>query len=125
KYFSDTTTAKEHTQQIFIKLFDDLPRFHISNFKAWLAKVCRNHCLMELRKKKPEIYTDFLGYADMETGDELHQKIEQEKLFNYLEASINELNKEQQKCIKLFYLKKMTYAEITAATGYSFKEVKS
>lgn len=124
-YFKDKDTAQDHTQQIFIKLLDDLPRFHIDNFKAWLAQVTRNHCLMQLRKVNREVTADFLQLPDMETDSDWHHKLEQEYLFDHLEQALNELNKEQRECIELFYLKKMTYAQIIAQTNFTFKEVKS
>jgi len=125
KYFRDKDTAQDHTQQIFIKLLDDIPRFKIENFKAWLAQVARNHCLMQLRKTNPEIGTDFLQFADVESENDWHHKVEEEHLFEYLEQALTELNEEQKLCIELFYLQKMTYAEIIAKTNYTFKEVKS
>lgn len=125
KYFKDKDTSQDHTQQIFIKLLDDLPRFHIDNFKAWLAQVTRNHCLMQVRKVNREADADFLQLADVETDNDLHHKLEQEHLFEHLEQTLKELNKEQLECIELFYLKKLTYTEIIAQTNYTFKEVKS
>lgn len=125
KYFKDSDTAKDHTQQVFIKLLDDLPKFKIENFKAWLTQVTKNHCLMQLRKKNYEIHTELFWFADMENESDWHHKIEEEHLFDHLEEAMNTLSSEQKKCIELFYLQKMTYAEITSKTGYSFKEVKS
>lgn len=125
KYYKDKDTAQDHTQQIFIKLLDDLPRFHIQNFKAWLAQVARNHCLMQLRKVNREVGMDNLQIPDMENDSDWHHKQEQEHLFDHLQQALNELAAEQRECIELFYLKKMTYAEIIAQTSYTFKEVKS
>lgn len=125
KYFKDNDTAQDLTQQIFIKLLDDLPRFKIENFKGWLAQVAKNHCLMQLRKTNREIGTDFFQFADVESESEWHHKVEEEHLFEHLEEALATLNEEQRTCIELFYLQKMTYAEITIKTNYSFKEVKS
>jgi RNA polymerase sigma-70 factor (ECF subfamily) len=35
------------------------------------------------------------------------------------------LNKEQKKCIELFYLQKKSYIQIVALTGYTLMQVKS
>ncbi len=125
KYFNDKELAKENTQQIFIKLLDDIPRFRINNFKAWLAQVAKNHCLMQLRKSNHEISSDFLHFADVESENDLHRKIEDEQLYEHLEKAIDELNLEQKLCVELFYLKKMSYGEIAEKTNFTFKEVKS
>ena len=61
----------------------------------------------------------------MESDDDWHRKVEEENLYNQLEQAIRDLNREQRTCIEFFYLKKMTYAEITVSTGYTMQEVKS
>jgi DNA-directed RNA polymerase specialized sigma24 family protein len=42
-----------------------------------------------------------------------------------LGEAINDLNKEQQYCLRAFYLQKQPYHAIMEATGYSFAQVKS
>lgn len=126
KYLKDTDAAKDAMQQVFIKLIDDLPRFEIKNFKGWLLQVTRNHCLMELRKNKPEIYHDNTWQNIIVESDEnWHHKIEEEHLYEQLEQAIEMLNPEQKKCVQYFYLEKMTYAEIAAKTNFTLQEVKT
>jgi RNA polymerase sigma-70 factor (ECF subfamily) len=55
----------------------------------------------------------------------LHLSDEKESELTKLEDAILSLNKEQQTCIELFYLKKMCYQEVALKTGYSDKQVKS
>ena len=50
KYLKDEDAAQDATMQIFEKLFSDLTKHEILNFRSWLHSVCRNYCLMELRK---------------------------------------------------------------------------
>jgi len=54
--------------------------------------------------------------------DELQQN---EKTYELLEESIEELSEEQRQCVILFYLKKNSYTEISSKTGYSMMQVKS
>jgi RNA polymerase sigma-70 factor (ECF subfamily) len=42
-----------------------------------------------------------------------------------LEQAILQLNQKQRLCVELFYLKLMSYEDISAKTGYSINEVKS
>jgi RNA polymerase sigma-70 factor (ECF subfamily) len=125
KYLKDNEAAKDATQQIFIKLLDDLHRFKIDNFKPWLMQVSRNFCLMQMRSKVKVKNNQLETNMDMESEEDWHRKIEEENLYNQLELALKELNKEQRTCIEFFYLNKMTYAEITKATGYRMQEVKS
>ena len=42
-----------------------------------------------------------------------------------MNTALQQLNKEQQQCVTLFYLEKKSYTEIAAATGYDMMQVKS
>ena len=125
KYLENGEAAKDATQQIFIKLLEDLKRFEIINFKAWLMQVVRNFCLMQLRKSLPVVNNTISLGEDMEFEEELHPIAEREQLLKLLETSITELSPEQRTCIELFYLQKMNYAAIAQQTGYSMMQVKS
>lgn len=78
-------------------------------------------------KLKKEI--DLQVHADsfMETESSSHPNtvIEKEIQYTKLEKAIEELNEDQRKCIKLFYLKERSYNEIADETGYTLNEVKS
>jgi RNA polymerase sigma-70 factor (ECF subfamily) len=125
KYLNDTEAAKDATQQIFIRLLDDLKKYTIEKFKPWLCQVARNYCLMQLRQSIPVVNNEFITNMDMEFEEDMHQKIEQEKTYEKLEDALKELNDEQRTCIEMFYLKKMTYAGISQQTGYTLLQVKS
>ena len=125
KYLSSSDEAKDATQQIFIKLLEDLKRFKIDNFKPWILQVSRNHCLMLLRKSLPVSNNTIELGEDMEFEDDTHPIAEQEQLMQILETALTELNTEQRTCVELFYIKKMNYAAISAQTGYTMLQVKS
>jgi RNA polymerase sigma-70 factor (ECF subfamily) len=42
-----------------------------------------------------------------------------------MEHALQELNKEQQQCVTLFYLQKKSYSQISEITGFSLLQVKS
>lgn len=127
-YFKDREIAKDVVLQIFEKLFDELKKREIENFKGWLTFVVRNYCISELRKKQTQLNRD-LEYqyevkqqaieVDSDVLEEKEQKLEE------LEKALESLNPFQKKCIELFYLKNMSYTQIVEMTGYSVNEVKS
>ncbi len=125
KYLRSADEAKDATQQIFIKLLDDLTRFRIEKFKPWLLQVTRNHCLMILRKSLPVTNNTIDLGEDMEFEEKLHPVAEREQLLQHLEAAVEELSEEQRLCIEAFYLKKQNYAAIAEQTGYTLMHVKS
>ena len=131
KYLKDEDEAKDAVMQIFEKLLVDLLKFDIEYFKSWLYSFSKNHCLMTIRTKQSKLKKeiDLQIYADsfMETENGLHPNGASEKEVQYiqLEKAIEELNEDQRKCIKLFYLKERSYNEIAEETGHTLNEVKS
>lgn len=131
KYLKDEDEAKDAVMQIFEKLLSDLLKFNIEYFKSWLYSFSKNHCLMIIRTKQSklkkeidlQIHAD--SFMETETNSHLNKAEEKEIQYILLEKAIDELNEDQRKCIKLFYLKERSYNEIVDETGYSLNEVKS
>jgi RNA polymerase sigma-70 factor (ECF subfamily) len=132
KYLKDESAAEDAVMTIFEKLFTDLHRHDITNFKSWLHTVCRNHCLMQLRKNTPFIRINDAKEENSESFMNLerflHQEVnenEKEEKLLALEQAIEQLKDKQKECIELFYLQQKSYEEIATLTGYSPNEVKS
>jgi RNA polymerase sigma-70 factor (ECF subfamily) len=88
--------------------------------------VTKNHCLMKLRDKGK--YPVELNEQAMSAADETDTRInaiEKEYHLLSMEQALLLLNSEQQVCIKLFYLQKQTYQQISDSTGFSVMQVKS
>jgi RNA polymerase sigma factor (sigma-70 family) len=128
KYLQNEAEGKDATIQIFENLFTDLMKHEVQNFPSWLHTVCRNHCLMFLRKQKritkhtDEFKREQQLFREEYSGEQSQDK---EKVLSYLEEAIVMLKPEQQECIKLFYLNEKCYKEITDLTGYPINKVKS
>jgi len=126
KYLKHAEQAKDATMQIFEKLIVDLPKYDIQFFKAWIYRVARNHCLMQLRSHphSTRLMAEFPELS-MEYSEDLHPVLEKEQNLNRMEVALAELNPDQNRCITLFYLQKKTYTEIMQETGFTFMQVKS
>jgi RNA polymerase sigma factor (sigma-70 family) len=126
KYLKDTNLAKDAVQQVFFKVITDVDRFEITFFKAWIYKVTTNYCLMQLRKKNNYFNTDteLLKIGKDETVEnELKQ--EQEEQLNKMHKALENLNTQQALCVKLFYLQKQSYQQISISTGFDVLQVRS
>jgi len=132
KYLKDEDSAQDATMNIFEKLFIDLNKHQITNFKSWLYTVCKNHCFILLRK--PNVLVSINNSEEenenlfMQLANILNQedyKEEKEEKLLAVENAIYALKDKQKQCIELFYLKQKSYTEIAKATGYSENEVKS
>lgn len=132
KYLKDEDAAQDASMNIFENLFRDLKQHHIQNFRSWLHTVCRNYCLMELRKPQltsalPNFFEenedDFMQWKQLlHPIDEAEDK---EAQLQVLEQSLQELNEKQRICIELFYLKSNSYEQVSNLTGMALNEVKS
>lgn len=124
KYLHDTGMAEDAVQQVFEKVLTHLPQDGISNFKGWLYVLMRNHCLQLLRDRGRFTSDEVLPQIASHTEDAEEVKW-QEYTLRQLEEAITELAAGQRTCIELFYLKKNSYEQIIAQTGYTFMQVKS
>ncbi len=130
KYLKNEERSKDAVMQIFEKLFTDLLKHNVENFKAWLHMVVRNHCLGLLRKdqslqKNGKSYKSEFEFMETEDEEHLINEQEHEHKINDLGNALKELKSEQKECVELFYLHEKSYNEITDLTGYPIKKVKS
>jgi len=130
KYLKNEERSKDAVMQIFEKLFTDLLKHKIENFKPWLHMVVRNHCLGLLRKDQSRQKNENsikVEFDFMESDEDEHLIIEKEheNSINNLEKALKQLKSEQKECVELFYLQEKSYIEITELTGYPVKKVKS
>jgi RNA polymerase sigma-70 factor (ECF subfamily) len=131
KYLKNEDDSKDAVLQIFENILEDLKRFDIKSFAPWLHSVAKNHCLMQLRKKRL-VFNDANGVQQAEAtllttpSDMLfmNEDLTEEHLKD-LDAAIESLNPEQNKCIRLFYLQEKSYHEVALVTNYNLNEVKS
>ncbi|MFI5219718.1 MAG: RNA polymerase sigma factor [Bacteroidia bacterium] len=131
KYLKNQEDSRDAVIVLFENLMNDLMRFNIKSFAPWLHSVAKNHCLMQLRKKRL-VFNDEHGIQQAEStllsvpGDMIFmsEDISQEHLKN-LDNAIDSLSEQQKKCIVLFYLEEKSYLEVAEETGYTMNEVKS
>lgn len=121
KYLREEDKAKDVVAGIFVRLFDDLGRFDIKNFKGWITRVAFNDCMNGLaaEKKKELLEEAYLYEINNETVDNIAPDSEE------VIAAMETLKEEQKICLEYFYLKKMSYSHISEKTGYSMNQVKS
>jgi len=131
KYLKDQDASKDAVMQVFEKLFEDLKRHQVTNFKSWLYSVLKNHCLhiirdntLKLAKEKDaansfELFVENQLHLYQDNDNGFEERIET------LEMELCNLSHEQRVCIELFYLKEKCYQEVAEITGYTMNQVKS
>ncbi len=130
KYLQDKEKARDTSMEIFEKLFEILPKYKIEQFPPWLHTISKNTCLMKQRKKtrllfEEEIAKKYEFDKIVETNTGLHLYIEREKQLDNMEKAMGQLKREQELCIRLFYLQDMSYQDIADNMRLDIKQVKS
>ena len=77
---------------------------------------------MELRKKNPELRTDFM---EMTLAAHPMDEPDVEADMTALQECMETLKDEQAQCVRLFYLEKLSYHQVSARTQFDEKAVKS
>lgn len=126
KYLRRIDDASDAVMAIYEELVVKVSRYEIGEFRPWLYTVTKNHCLQRLRRKNLEIPADF-SERIMENAAVTHllDEKDDEKMLSVLEKCIEKLPDKQRQCIEMFYYQDKSYADITAATRFHLKNVKS
>lgn len=126
KYMSSRAQAKDACAEVFEQLITKLKTHDVQALRPWLYVLCRNHCLMQLRKLKVRPDSIRADYHEAVADDfSLRLKEQKERRLNALEEVMALLPTAQRECVRLFYLDQRPYKEIAQTTDYSLKEVKS
>ncbi|WP_432712304.1 RNA polymerase sigma factor [Pedobacter sp.] len=126
KYLQDEELSKDAVMQIFEELVLKLKIHEVQNFKSWLHVLCRNYCLMALRKSSKNKMVS-LEDTFVENTEFVHLTADdtKENQLSMMEKCMETLPEEQRICVDLFYLQEKCYKEIAEMTGYDLLKVKS
>jgi len=127
KYLKNEEEARDSVQQIFLKVIQELQKYRVEYFKSWLYMVAKNHCLMKIRDRQGKVPAELtervMAAPDEET--DWQALLQNDRVLDLMDESLNELSPEQKQCVTLFYLEKKSYQEISEETGFSMLQVKS
>jgi RNA polymerase sigma-70 factor (ECF subfamily) len=128
-FFRNGEDASDFTQEVFLKVYRNLPRFEgRSRFSTWLYKIAYNTAVNGVTRKKEyrslaeeEDQTGALA-SSMDTPERaLLRKAAREAV---LEA-LNELPERYRVCVDMFFFYDRSYQEIEAITGFPLNTIKS
>lgn len=126
KYFRNEEQSKDAVMQIFEELVNKLRVHEVTNFKAWLYTLSRNHCLMILRSSsKHEVLSIDEKIMENEAFVHLNLEDDTEEKLVIMAKCIEDLQPEQKVTINLFYMEQKCYKEVADITGFDLKKVKS
>lgn len=122
-YTHDSDDAVEMTQEIFIKLFDNLDKFSgRARLTTWVYRVTRNHCLTRLERDRSRWFLRLEEQGDLEIPDEkiqegLRQSELKGVLGEILRAADVRMKQEELQAFILRYREGRSVREITQLLG--------
>ena len=123
-FFHNSEDASDFAQEVFLKVFHNLPRFEgRSRLSTWLYKIAYNTAVNSINRKKEyhSLAEDEIFTKDGVPEQKLLRKLAREAV---LEA-VKELPERFRLCIDLFFFYDRSYQEIESITGYPVNTIKS
>ncbi|MDA8595505.1 sigma-70 family RNA polymerase sigma factor [Flavobacteriaceae bacterium] len=128
KLVQDSDSAKDITQDAFLKAFEQLSTFKgQSKFSSWLYTIVYRQGLNELRKSKDKNLSMEVKHENLLTVENKDLPLEQlskKERRKYITLAIGQLNEIDQSLISLFYLGEKNLKEIEEITGLSESNIK-
>ena len=123
-FFRNADDAEDFVQEVFLKVFRNLPRFEgRSRFSTWLYKIAYNTAISSISRIKQyhSLAEDEISSNDTTPERKLLRDLAREAV---LEA-IKELPERFRACVDLFFFYDRSYKEIEVITGYPVNTIKS
>jgi RNA polymerase sigma-70 factor (ECF subfamily) len=118
RVLGDREEAKDVTQEVFIKAFDQLPQADAESFglRAWLYRVATNACFNHLRSRRR---LDSGGDAGLEQAASGVDEFERARTVALVEQSLGEMNERYRTALVLKDLQGLPPKEIAEVMGVS------
>ncbi len=115
---ADDARAEDLTQETFLRVFKNLPRYgKRDRFKSWLYTIANHICVDESRKMTWYGLSDELP-EECEAFSKLEDRDETERL-------LQKLSGEQREAVILRFAQQLSFKEIAAVTGCSLRTAQS
>ena len=123
-FFRNADDASDFTQEVFLKIFRNLPRFEgRSRFSTWLYKIAYNTAVNSFTRKKD--YNSLVEEEIASDNETPERKLLQSLARDAVLEAINGLPERFRVCVDLFFFYGRSYQEIETITGYPVNTIKS
>jgi RNA polymerase sigma-70 factor (ECF subfamily) len=120
----DRTLAEDLTQEVFLRVFQGLPRFSLrSKFTTWLFQVTKNRVLDELRatERRPRAVVDLDDIPPLEVLDAPFERLE---AIDAVWRGVEQLSVDLKMALLLRDVVGLSYSEIADALEVTLSTVK-
>ena len=128
KYFADEETARDVSQQTFIKVHQKLDQLHEpAGFKSWLCRIVINLCHSENRQRKSRklVRERFLGQQTMDYEHSPEEGYQQREQSRQVLRALQKLPAEQRTIIIMKEYEGLKFREIAEILNISENTAKS
>jgi RNA polymerase sigma-70 factor (ECF subfamily) len=123
-FFHNVEDASDFTQEVFLKVFRNLPRFEgRSRFSTWLYKIAYNTAINSVTRMKE--YQSLVEDEIVSDNDTPERKLLRNLARDAVLQAVTELPERFRVCVDLFFFYDRSYEEIEAITGYPVNTIKS
>lgn len=130
KYFDNPDDSRECAMEILEKIAFSLKDQKVVNFKSWLYVITKNFCLNKIKHIK-SLHREM--FVPIDLNEQIFMQFpdfdclitENSKSVDALEEAIEDLDKDQKTCLKLFYFEKKSYKEIMELNNWDMNQVHS
>ena len=118
KFTGKHDEAEDLTQEIFLKVFRSLDKFHRdADFSTWLSSVARNYCIDHYRASKRErevLVEDLVAFdlAPASPGSNPHRALEDRDRRSFLRKGLEALPAKLREAVVLRDLQGLSYQEM-------------
>jgi RNA polymerase sigma factor (sigma-70 family) len=123
-FFENSERAEDATQETFLKAFQNMDRFREGDFASWLMCICKNICIDEYRKRRPERAVTVAAELEIEAVRNIEPDTDLRMATERLRLEMGLLTAEQRQCLEL-KIAGYSYEEIAERAGLPLKAVKS
>ncbi len=124
RLMGDGPKAEEMTQEVWIKVVKSADKYQpLASLAAWLCQVTRNHCLNELRRNRPEDFTENWEQISESQVDHDEPRFEPADIEQMTQA-FEQLPAQQRAALMMFVYEELSQSEIAVQLSLSVGAVK-
>ncbi len=123
QFVQNTEDAKDLTQEVFIKAFENLRKFRRqSSLKSWLYRIAINHCI-NYTKKNCHAFVE-IGECAWSVQSAVHDRMEEQERRDQLRLMIKCLPPKQKQVVLMRIDDDLPVEEIAQITGRAVATIK-
>ena len=123
KLCGSANVSEEITQEVFLKLYENIKKLKNDHIRGWLCRVAHNKMVNYLKRHSKFSFEIDTGLVDKANTPEA--KLDEDDNARRIAKVLHKLPKKQAMAILLRDMEQYSYEEISATMGMSYKAVKS